>query len=204
MLFASATYLLISISQNIVILLQFELSKPRQFNTSMKFNFFFSTQYKQCYIYFGIKSGTSVAESDNQICVSRGSSVTLVEGVDKEESYIWSPMPQLMLQLQVKENVKGSIQLCGGYAHGEEIKMIGIVNVPAVEYHRKGYQSKCYYQNKARVECWTASLITPTQCEAWSQSSLPAAVSCSGHELLSVQQCHQYVIFFYADKITIS
>ena len=164
----------------------------------MKFDYFFATQYKQCFIYFGIKSGTSVAKSDDHTCLLYGTSATLVEGVDKEDSYIWSPMPQMHLKLQIKENTKGSLRLCGGYADGQEIKMVGIVNVP--EYYFRSYRTKGYYACTVRVDCWATSLTTPSQCEAWSQSSLP--VSCSS-ELLSIQQCHQYVIFFYSNKIAI-
>ena len=50
---------------------------------------------------------------------------TLVE-LDREDDYIWSPMPQLNLQLHNEEFVTETIKICGGYAYGCKIKLFSI------------------------------------------------------------------------------
>jgi len=52
----------------------------------MKFEFFFATQYKQSFIYFGASAKTD-GKTSTRRCVA-----TIVKGVDKED---WALMPQL-------------------------------------------------------------------------------------------------------------
>ena len=95
----------------------------------MKFNYFFAVQYQQCFIYFGIPYDTSVAaETGDQVYSMCGCVATLIE-VDKEDSYIWSYMPQLYVK---RKNIKANVKLYGGYVCGDRIKFFGI---------ESGYQS---------------------------------------------------------------
>ena len=99
--------------------MQFELRKLKQWSTTMMFDTYFATQYKECFVFFGIPTGTSVAtEKVNQVCTMSGCVATLVE-VDNEDGYIWSPMPHLTLQLLKTEDryIKSSMQICGGYTY---------------------------------------------------------------------------------------
>ena len=93
----------------------------------MKYDFYFATQYKEYFVFFGVPTGTSVATKEvNQVCMYMcGCVATLVE-VDNEDGYIWSPMPHLTLQLLKADDkyTKGSIQICGGYTCREEIKNV--------------------------------------------------------------------------------
>ena len=166
----------------------------------MKFSSFFTIQYKQCFIHFGIPSGTSVAESENHNCKMYGRIGIPLEGVNKDSSYIWSAMPEMNLQLRMQGNIKGSVKLCGGYVHGEEIRTVGIVFVP--EYVTcRGLKSN--YRSKSTTYCWATSLTTPSQCETWSDcSELPHTFF--GQLLMSVQQCQQYVIYFYSNQFTVT
>lgn len=63
----------------------------------MMYDSYFATQYKECFVFFGVPTGASVAETDGQMCTLSGCVATLVE-VDREDGYIWSPMPQLTLK----------------------------------------------------------------------------------------------------------
>ena len=97
----------------------------------MMFDSYFATQYRESFVFFGIPTGTSVAKEVNQVCTMGGCVATLVE-VDNEDGYIWSPMPNLSIDLLKADHewdklIEGSIQICGGYTCGEEIKVFGIV-----------------------------------------------------------------------------
>lgn len=157
----------------------------------MKFDYFFATQYKQSFVYFGSDGGTTVANKDGDLCTMNGCIATLVEGVNKEDSYVWSPMPQLSLRLSASDNVNGNVKLRGGYAGDEEIKMFGEISKP--EYSNQMLSSKGYYMSKVIPQCWTTSLMVPSQCNQWTEDA-PSAPKLS---LLSIQKCNQYVIYFY-------
>ena len=144
----------------------------------MTYDSCFATQYKKCFVFFGIPSGTNVTKTFDQVCTLGGCIATVVE-VDGENDYIWSAMPQLSLQ-------KGSLQLCGGFTCGEEIKMFV-----------SGFMEK--YSTK----CWDTCLTKPFS--QWSENASPIAVSpqikispitC----LAAVRKCKQYVIYFYIPK----
>ena len=49
----------------------------------MMYDSYFATQYKECFVFFGIPTGMSVAETEGQVCIMSGCVATLVE-VDKE------------------------------------------------------------------------------------------------------------------------
>ena len=93
------------------------------------------------YSYFG--ADANVIEGD---CVIRGCMVTLVEGVDKEDGYIWGPLPELYQSFH------------GGYKIGEQITL------------STGYTSlySSAYGSQYTKKCWVISLTEPSQCYEWS------------------------------------
>ena len=163
----------------------------------MKYDSYFATQYKECFVFFGIPTGTSVATKEvNQMCTMSGCVATLVE-VDNEDGYIWSTMPHLTLQLLKTEDKcnEGSMQICGGYTCGEEIKVFGIINTTVTE--TDWFVPVNYYTAK----CWTTTLAMPFS--EWSENTTsiePAAtqkVKIPSKFLAAVQKCKQFVIYFY-------
>ncbi|XP_065889219.1 uncharacterized protein [Dysidea avara] len=168
-----------------------DLNNIKRWNTSTKCDYFFATQYKQSFVYFGTAAGTTKAQKDGDVCAMSGCVATLVEGVDKEDSYIWSPMPSLALRLCVNDNVHGSAKLCGGYACGEEIKMFGELAKP--EYSKQMFSSKGYYTSKVIPQYWRTSLTEPSQCSQWSDGTPQSSKS----NLLVTQCCQQYIVSFY-------
>lgn len=167
------------------------INQIKRWNTSMKFDYFFVTQYKQSFVYFGSDDGTTVAHKDGDTCTMNGCIATLVEGVNNEDSYVWSPMPRHTVRLAVTDNVIGNIKLCGGYASDEDIKMFGDISKP--EYSNQMLSSKGYYMSKVIPQCWATSLNMPSQCTQWVED----AANAPKQILLSIQKCNQYVIHFY-------
>ena len=53
----------------------------------MKYDSYFATQYKDCFVFFGISAGASEAKVDGQLCTISGCVATFVE-VDKIDEYI--------------------------------------------------------------------------------------------------------------------
>ena len=92
----------------------------------MTYDSYFATQYKDCFIFFGIQTGTSTAKTAGEVSTLSGC-IASVNEVDKEDGYIWSAMPQLGLQLSKGKNSLGSFRLLGGYTHGDEIKVFGTI-----------------------------------------------------------------------------
>jgi len=129
----------------------------------MNFDYYFATQYKECFVYFGIPHGTSVADSkaktDDQVCTMSGCVATIGE-LDRENGYIWSTMPQLSIQLQKK----GSIKVRGGYTCGERINILGIVDIPQAKDSKIGHgaNKRMGYRHKYTTKCWNTSLATPS------------------------------------------
>ena len=157
----------------------------------MKNDSYFAIQYKDCFVYFGAASNTSLAETDGQVSTMGGYVATLVE-LDREDGYIWSTMPQL--QLHNEENVTKSVKVCGGYASGDKIKLFGIV------YAQKKKPGENYSFYKCTTNCWTTSLTMPTS--HWSEITTTAAVDPKEKippfdELAAVQKCKRYVVYFY-------
>ena len=147
----------------------------------MKFSYFFAVQHQQCFIYFGIPYDTSVV---GQMCTMSGCVATLIE-IDKEDSYIWSYMPQLCVQLKLMKD----IQLHGGFVCGDEIKIFGTVkdtiHFGTVKDTIPGYKS------------WGTSLKKLKELPQWSEIAWPHAPR--DKNLLTVQQCENYVVFFYSN-----
>ena len=167
------------------------INQIKRWNTSMKFDYFFATQYRQSFVYFGSDIGTTAANKDGDICTMNGCIATVVEGVNKEDSYIWSPMPHHSLRLGITDNVVGNVKLCGGYTSDKDIKMFGEISKP--EYSHQMFSSKGYYMSKVIPQCWTTSLTVPSQCNQWVEDTqCPPKLS-----LLSIQKSDQYVIHFY-------
>ena len=138
----------------------------------MKYDSYFTTQYKECFVFFGIPTGTSVATKEvNQVCTMSGCVTTLVE-VDNEDGYIWSTMPHLTLQLLKNEDkfTKSSIQICGGYTCGEEIKVFGI-NIAETRDFLWGPP------NDYIAKCWTTSLAIPFSKWSENTTSIESAVT---------------------------
>ena len=158
----------------------------------MKYDFCFATQYKDCFIFFGIPTGTSIAKVDSQSCNMGGCVATLVE-VDRKDGYIWSPMPHLTLQLSKPGDIAGSVEILGGYAYGEEVKLFGTIDEPKVDVYFRG--SKTKYKNDYTTKCWNTSLTIPFSC--WSSIVVPEA-KISPKYLVSAQKCKQYIIHFYS------
>ena len=154
----------------------------------MKNDSYFAIQYKECFVYFGASSTTALAAIDGQGCTMGGYVATLVE-LDREDGYIWSPMPQLNLQPHFEEDVTKSVKICGGYASGDKIKLFGIVS-----------DQKMYFASNCTTNCWTTSLTTPTS--HWSEITTTTAVVRKGKipqfgKLAAVQKCKRYVVYFY-------
>ena len=157
-----------------------ELRKWKRWSTTVTYDSYFATQYKDCFVFFGNPNVT------NQVCTLGGCIATVVE-VDGEDDYIWSSMPQLSLK---KDNIVGSLQLCGGFTCGEEIKMFGTIDSGGL---MKEYSTKC----------WNTCLTKPFS--QWSENALPIALSprikiSPIMYLAAVQKCKQYVIYFYLRK----
>ena len=143
--------------------MQFEFTKLKRWSTTMMFDCYFATQYKECFVFFGVPSGTSVATKEvNQVCTMSGCVTTLIE-VDNEDGYIWSTMPHLTLQLLKTEDkyTKNSIQICGRYTSREEIKLFGIVT--------ETMGPDCIYGNNYTAKSWTTSLAMPFS--KWSENA---------------------------------
>ena len=158
----------------------------------MKYDQYFATQYKECFVYFGIPVGTSEAETDNQPCTMSGCVATLVE-VDKKDGYIWSSMPQLSLPLRKIGKGIGTVKLCGGYTCGNEIALFATVNEPKYN-HGSDFITKCWTTTLAKPSLrWTENtpgpLITHPQIGK-SESTL----------LFAVRKCKQYIIYFYLPR----
>jgi len=174
--------------------MQLELSPLKRWNSATKFDYYFATQYKECFVYFGIPHDTSVAydEANNEVCTMRGCVAT--PEVDKENGYIWFPMPQLSIQLQRKHNVTGSVKVCGGYTSGERIKVVGVVDIPGRNVYQRSYITKC----------WDVSLTMPSL--HWSETTptivLPPNDSLKprNEQLVAIQKCKQYLIYFYVSQ----
>ena len=169
-----------------------------RWSTTMKYDSCFATQYKDCFIFFGIPTGTSVAKVDGQTCNMGGCAATLVE-VDRKDGYIWSTMPNLTLQLSKPGDIAGSVELLGGYAYGEEIKLFATIDEPkeACHYH----VGKRIYKSNYTTKCWNTSLIIPFSC--WSKSTstefVPEA-KISPKYLVGAQKCKQYIIHLYSPE----
>ena len=162
----------------------------------MMFDSYFATQYKECFVFFGVPTGTSVATKEvNQVCTMSGCVTTLVE-VDNEDGYIWSPMPHLTLQLLKTEDKydQGSIQICGGYTCREEIKVFGINIAERRDSFRRSL-------NDYTAKCWTTSLVIPFSKWSENTTSIEPAVTqevkIPSKFLAAVQKCKQFVIYFY-------
>ena len=158
----------------------------------MKYDHYFATQYKECFVYFGTTIGTSAAETDDQVCTMGGCVATLVE-VEKEDGYIWSSMPSLSLQLHKKGNLTGTVKLCGGYTCGNEIKLFATVNELKSNNYGNNYITKC----------WTTSLAKPSL--QWTENippvTFPPHVKIPYNKsLTAVRKCKQYVIYFYTQR----
>ena len=157
----------------------------------MKYDSYFATQYKDCFVFFGIPTGTSEAKVDGQLCTISGCVATFVE-VEKIDEYIWSAMPELSLQLTRKPGfanteIAESVRLCGGFVYGEEIRAI----VRYLPYSMK------------TTNCWSTSLKKPFSC--WSESTPPITSSSQLivppiELLVAVQRCNQYIIYCYLPK----
>ena len=159
----------------------------------MKYDHYFATQYKECFVYFGTTIGTSAAETDDQVCTMGGCVAPLVE-VDNENGYIWSSMPPLSLQLHKEGNLTGTVKLCGGYTCGNEIKLFATVNELKSNNYGNNYITKY----------WTTSLAKPSL--HWTENTPPvtfpprgkARVPCMyNNPLTAVRKCKQYAIYFY-------
>ena len=160
----------------------------------MMFDSCFATQYKECFVFFGIPTGTSVAKEVDEVCTMGGCVTTLVE-VDSEDGYVWSAMPNLSIQLLKAErnkSIQRGIQICGGYTCGEEIKVFGIVTKIGKD---------VFSSNDYTAKCWTTSLVMPFS--KWSENATslkpPATqeVKIPSRFLAAVQKCQQYIIYFY-------
>lgn len=60
-----------------------ELKRLNQWGSSMKYDQYFATQYKECFVYFGIPVVTSEAETDNRVCTMSGCVATLLKWIKK-------------------------------------------------------------------------------------------------------------------------
>ena len=159
----------------------------------MKNDSFFAIQYKECFVYFGAASVTSLAATDGQVCTMGGYVATLVE-LDRKDGYIWSPMPQLNLQQGYGLNVTKSVKVCGGYASGDKIKLFGSV------YEQRNNPGSTSFSSNCTTNCWTTSLTMPTS--HWSEITTTTAVVPKGKippfdKLAAVQKCKRYVVYFY-------
>ena len=171
----------------------------------MNFDQYFATQHKECFVYFGIPIGTSVAETDDHVCTMTGCVATLVE-VDRKDGCIWSLMPQLALQLQGGEkfyNKIESVHLCGGYSCEEEIRMLGLVDGGYGNYNPKWWTTSLTVpslhwsenndkKRNVKILDHTKSVTTKNPQDKKRTSSKTV--------LIAVQKFKQYIICFYAVK----
>ena len=164
----------------------------------MKFDHFFATQYKQCFIYCGIPD-THDTSIDKRSTILSGCVAAIVE-TDKEDGYIWSHMPQLSIQFPEEYD---SVQLLGGLVSGDEIKLIGMI-CPTITRAHQAKSSKMHKSYQKQLEpvtkCWTTSLTTPSNFARWFESEYTPQVkytSQANSDLVAVQQCKDFVIYFY-------
>ena len=162
----------------------------------MKNDSYFAIQHKECFVYFGAASNASLAATDGQVSTVGGYVATLVE-LDREDGYIWSPMPQLNLQQRNDKNVTKTVKFHGGYASGDEIKMFGIVceqKMPEKSEFKFSYLYHC------TTNCWTTSITMPTS--HWSEiaatdTNVPKGKIPPFDKLAAVQKCKKYAVYFY-------
>ena len=144
-------------------------------------------------MYFGAASTTALAATDGQGCTMGGYVATPVE-LDREDGYIWSPMPQLNLQQGYGRNVTKSVKVCGGYTSGDKIKLFGLV------YEQRNNPGSVCFSSNCTTNCWTTSLTVPTL--HWSEITTTIAVVPKGimppfDKLAAIQKCKRYVVYFY-------
>lgn len=165
-----------------------QFANSHRWNPGMKFSYFFAVKYQQSFVYFGIPSNKTKADTEEFKCTMGGFIATLV--VDREDGYIWSNMPELNLQLKRIGNVRGGVQLYGGYVCGDQIEMLGRINTP------KPCGSRVVsYKNESTDKSWVISL---TDLSKWSES-IPDPTYWD-EELMAVQQCQQYIVYFYSNN----
>jgi len=169
-------------------------------------------------MYFGAaanSSTTTVIQTENggkDVMYGYGCSATFLNGLTKEEPYIWSSIPQLTWNpFGPFSDCYGSHydrRLCiyGGYASGEKIKMFGevhsatnatnVTNATNIMVNTLG----CPLSN---VQCWTIALTTgPSHCTHWSvdKSRKPAYHLPA---LITIQHCYKYDVYCYTDILFI-
>ena len=155
----------------------------------MTYDSYFATQYKDYFVFCGIQTGTGVATTTDQGCVLSG----CITDVNREDGYVWSALPHLSVQLCNDNSTVQSLQLCGGYTCGEEIKVFGTI-----------YRIKRRYKLKTIKKCWNTCLTMPFS--QWSEST-SSIIALSPHVkvppiayLVAVRKCKQYVIYFYSPQ----
>jgi len=182
----------------------------------MKFDYYFATQYKQCFVYFGIPATAAnniytTIDSDTPPPISpsvlhgygdhmheiNGHVVNVLE-TDQEDGYIWSYMPQLN---------HNDVKLFGGYASGDKIKMFGIVkqttnindHTTKIGTKRPRREQHSISTSTTNYKCWTTSLTNPSK-SFWSESEFYYTPTDPISIELQAVQCHKhFVIYFYSD-----
>lgn len=159
-------------------------------NPNKKYDYYFATKYKNHFICFGIQNGLSEATSSHHSCIVSGN-VAVQEG--KEVSYSWLPTPDLNLELHVRRE---KVQLCGGYACGNEMKIFTVLTKPGT------------FKVLTETQCWSRSLTIPSLAtslsppqhlhEEWTPAD-PTIVPTS-LVLLVVQKCRNHVVYFYCPQ----
>ena len=167
--------------------MQFELKKSQCWNTSVKYDYLFATQYNNCLVYFGIPSDASKATymCGHHGCIMTGCIAILI---DKDGSYHWYPLPQLNVKLS-KRNEK--VQLCGGYVCGKEMKVFGNGTLTKPATHL------------TETKCWTRSLAippVPSQYDNWPITTPPVFPTVASLVLQTVQKVMQHIVFFYTPQ----
>jgi len=119
-----------------------------------------------------------------------GCTATMVDGVNEEDNYVWSSLPQLDLQSSISSddiNDFKTVCIYGGYANAEKIQVFG-------ELLGEGIPSD--------VRCWSITLTKPSQCGAWSPETSHRLISYS-EPLVAIQHCHSYDLYFYRTAVFI-
>ena len=203
-----------TLATNFVSQFELNLNDIKRWNTSVKCDYFFATQYKQSFVYFGAAASSGATEGTTTVIQKKdesryimhghGCSATFVDGVAAEHSYIWSTIPQIEVPgLILTKPHDDTIYIYGGYASREKIKMFGETMI----------RNKCLSQLLVRrrfvqnplsnAKCWTITLTSgPSQCTHWSEDkSRKSAYHLP--PLIAIQHCCKYDVYCYKNILFI-
>ena len=171
-----------------------------------KCHHFFATHYKQSLVFYGTTAdngSTSIEERSGEkyLLCGMGCVVTMVDGVDVFDKYVWSRLPQLKEKLPHGADTTNEItktrRVYGGYAVGAQIRMFcSDMKLPSTEI------------NVGDPKCWTTTLSGPSEGSFlpidWSEDTTLQFGLADEQNLLVMQHCGPYDVYFYETLLCIT